>query len=459
MLKKHLAIVLTALVVVAAVATSVAGFKVLNLSLPNQYLSLGTAVPNVITDTVELPVAAVPKLDSATQPTPTTAPPAQPSATTPPAQPTQSGGSVAELAAYTGPNYIHTEGSKLIDSAGREVTITGIAWFGMETGNFAPHGLWARSLDDMLDQIATLGYNTIRLPYSDQLFDPASVPSGINFEMNPDLKGLTGLQIMDKVVEGAGKRGLKIILDRHRPDANAQSNLWYTDHVSEQKWIDDWVMLAKRYANTDVVIGADLHNEPHGEATWGSGDPKTDWRLAAEKCGNAILAVNPNLLIVVEGIEKCGDDGYWWGGNLMDVAKYPVELSVPNRVVYSPHDYGPGVSGQSWFSDPTFPNNLAGLWDKHWGYIAKQGIAPVMLGEFGGKSVGTDTEGVWQRTLVQYLKDNGISYTYWTINPNSGDTGGILADDWISVNLAKQELLSTYLAPQMPVTEPGSPAK
>jgi len=50
----------------------------------------------------------------------------------------------------------------------------------------------------------------------------------------------------------------------------------------------------------------------------------------------------------------------------MDVAKYPVELNVPNRVVYSPHDYGPGVSGQSWFTDPTFPNNLPSLWDKHW---------------------------------------------------------------------------------------------
>ena len=43
-----------------------------------------------------------------------------------------------------------------------------------------------------------------------------------------------------------------------------------------------------------MVIGADLHNEPHSPACWGCGDPNTDWRLAAERAGNAILSVNSN---------------------------------------------------------------------------------------------------------------------------------------------------------------------
>ena len=54
-------------------------------------------------------------------------------------------------------------------------------------------------------------------------------------------------------------------------------------------------MLAQRYASNPAVIGADLHNEPHGSATWGDGNPATDWRLAAERAGNAILAANPEL--------------------------------------------------------------------------------------------------------------------------------------------------------------------
>ena len=58
-----------------------------------------------------------------------------------------------------------------------------------------------------------------------------------------------------------------------------------------------------------MVIGADLHNEPHAPACWGCGDKALDWRLAAERAGNAILAVNPNWLIFVEGVNCYGPGG------------------------------------------------------------------------------------------------------------------------------------------------------
>jgi endoglucanase len=352
--------------------------------------------------------------------------------------------------------YFHTQGGEILDSAGNPVIFTGINWFGLETESYAPHGLWARSLDSLLDQIVQLGFNVIRLPYSNQLFDPGSVPNGINYELNPDLKGLNGLQIMDKLIADAGKRGLKVILDRHRPDSHAQSELWYTSQYSQERWIQDWVMLAKRYAGNDTVIGADLHNEPHGKATWGTGDPATDWRLAAEKAGNAILAVNPNWLIIVQGVDHIGDDWYWWGGNLSGARQYPVQLDVPGRLVYSTHVYGPGVYPQPWFSDPNFPNNLPGIWESHWSYLQKEGIAPVVVGEFGGHSVGNDKEGVWQRSLVSYLSQNRISYFYWTLNPDSGDTGGVLLNDWQSVDPGKKALLSGYQFPLLGIEQRGA---
>jgi uncharacterized alpha-E superfamily protein len=70
-----------------------------------------------------------------------------------------------------------------------------------------------------------------------------------------------------------------------------------------------------------------------------------------------------------------------------------------------------------------------------------------LLGEFGGRSVGQDKEGQWQRRLVSYLKETGISYTYWSWNPNSGDTGGILQDDWQTANQSKLNVLSAYQWP------------
>jgi len=345
-----------------------------------------------------------------------------------------------------------------VDGDGHEVRLTGVNWFGLETPNFAPHGLWARNWQDMLDQIASAGFNAIRLPFSNQLLEAGSLANSIDATKNPDLHGLTGLQVMDRIVEGAGRAGLAIVLDRHRPSADTQSELWYTDRVSEARWIDDWTMLARRYRGQPAVVAADLHNEPHGAATWGDGNPRTDWRMAAESAGNAILGVNPDWLIVVEGVERVGSDAYWWGGNLSAARDHPIRLAQRDKLVYSAHDYGPGVYPQSWFAVADYPRNLPAIWRRHWAYLPADGIAPVLVGEFGGRSMGHDPEGTWQRSLVDFLKASGLSYTYWSWNPDSGDTGGILEDDWTTIDRTKLDVLSTYQWPKLRRTTAAAPS-
>jgi endoglucanase len=185
-----------------------------------------------------------------------------------------------------------------------------------------------------LQNISSNGYNAIRLPYSNDIFNPANAPNSINSQVNAELLGKSSLEIMDILINYAGSLGLKIILDRHRPDASGQSALWYTATTPESKWIADWVTLANRYQNNTAVIGADLHNEPHDPACWGCGNTTIDWRLAAERAGNAILAVQPNWLIIVEGTSIVNGSSYWWGGNLLAAGQYPVRLNVPNKVCY-----------------------------------------------------------------------------------------------------------------------------
>lgn len=343
---------------------------------------------------------------------------------------------------------LHTDKGDIVDSDGNKVTLAGVNWFGAETGTFAPHGLWARGLDSMLDQMVDTGFNTLRLPYANEIFDAKSKPTGIDYKKNPELKGLTGLEIMDKVIEGATDRGMMVILDQHRPDQYGQSELWYNEKLTEKEWIEDWTMLAERYKDNDRVIGADLHNEPRGQATWGDGNPKTDWKMAAEKAGNAIHKVNPNWLIFVEGIDKFKDESFWWGGELRGAKKHPVKLKQADKLVYSAHDYGPGVYNQGWFMEKDFPKNMPGIWEKHWAYLKKEDTAPLLIGEFGGrKTAGKSAEAVWQNSLIEYLKKNEINYTYWSWNPNSGDTGGVLKDDWKTVDQNKVKMLSKYQSP------------
>ena len=346
---------------------------------------------------------------------------------------------------------LSTQGDRIVDTTGQPVLLRGVNWFGMETELHAPHGLWVRDYKEMLAQIASLGYNAIRLPYSLQALGSEEV-SGIDFTIgsNRELEGKTPLEVMDAIIEEADRHDLWILLDSHRLNDDEIPPLWYGDGFTEADWIATWEMLARRYGDRRNVIGADLKNEPHGIASWGTNDLTTDWRLAAERAGNAILAIAPHWLIVVEGVENNVPgqqlDIHWMGGNLEGVKNYPVRLSVPHKLVYSPHEYGPGVFEQPWFDAPSFPANLQRRWEIGFGYIATEEIAPIWIGEFGGRQVDeSSTEGVWQRALVDFIDRRQLSFTYWCWNPNSDDTGGILLDDWKSIDRPKQRLLDRLL--------------
>jgi endoglucanase len=346
-------------------------------------------------------------------------------------------------------NYLHTSGNQILDASGNVVGLSGINWFGFETANYAPHGLWQRSWRDVLDQVQQLGYNVIRLPFSSAMLGSDGKPAGIDYQKNPDLVDLDALEVMDRIIAGAGERQLRVILDNHRstPGGGPESNgLWYTESYPESRWLEDWKMLARRYKGNDTLIGMDLRNEPFG-ACWGCGDPARDWRLAAEKAGNAILSVNPDLLIIVEGVATHYGQTTWWGGNLMGAKEFPVRLDVPNRLVYSPHEYPASMYSHSWFGDPRYPENLPSVWDQYWGYLAAD--TPILIGEFG-TWLATETDRQWFEKLIGYIKTKHLNWTFWSLNPNSGDTGGLLMDDWSSVRQDKQELLQAIQYPLIP---------
>ena len=198
------------------------------------------------------------------------------------------------------------------------------------------------------------------------------------------------------------------------------------------------------------MIGVDPKNEPHGAATWGTGNSATDWNKAVERAAAAVARVAPHWLIFVEGIQNnplCSANNHpFWGENLEPLACTPLAIPV-DRLVLSPHTYGPDVFGQPYFNDPTFPANMASIWDRHFGQFIGAGYA-VILGEFGGKYGEGDPRDVrWHNALVDYLIGKGAtSAFYWSWNPNSGDTGGILDDDWISVRNDKVALLKRLWA-------------
>lgn len=351
------------------------------------------------------------------------------------------------------PGCLYTSGNKIVGAANKEIKLSGLNWFGFETSSNVPHGLEVRNWQNVLAQIKGQGYNVIRLPFSNAMLREGVKPSGINYAANPDLEGLTSLQVMDKIVAEADALGLKIILDNHRstPGTGPESGgLWYTDDYPESKWISDWKNLALRYKNNMAVIGVDLRNEPYG-ACWGCGDTSNDWRLAAEEAGNAVLSVNSNLLIIVQGVSGYDGQYTWWGGNLIGAKDYPVRLDIPDRLVYSIHEYPETIFPQAWFSASNYPENLPAVWDEHWGYLVKENIAPVLIGEFGTR-YETAKDRQWLQAFQSYIQRNRLSWIFWSLNPDSGDTGGLLLDDWRSIHPGKQDILTQIQYPLIELT-------
>ena len=362
-----------------------------------------------------------------------------------------------------GAGYWHTSGSRILDAHGRTVRIAGISWFGFETRDQVVHGLGDQDYRQILHTISLNGFNTIRLPFSNQMVENPIIPpfDKTPGAINSELAGLNSLEIMDRIISAAGTEGLKVILDDHRSDAgdsNEPNGLWYTRAYPESNWIADWEMLTKRYQSfTDaggnpIVIGVDLRNEPYsmvngqptgscwtGDTSRGGcsvSDTEHNWPQAAGRAAMAVLNINPHLLVIVEGVDCYSGDCNWQGGNLEGAGQYPVELPYSGHLVYSAHDYGPDVSTQPWFTNSTTVANLQELWKKHWAYLSINNIAPVWLGEFGTTNVDKDiasntpgSQGQWFSALVDYLRAQpGISWSYWAVNGE--DSTGLLTSTY-----------------------------
>ncbi len=371
-------------------------------------------------------------------------------------------------------DWLSVKGNKIVDKNGKEVWLTGCNWFGYNTGTNTFDGLWACDLNTSIASIADHGFNLLRVPISSELiknWSNGNYPTAnFNQATNSYLVGMNSLEIFDYVVGQCRANGLKIMIDIHCAKTDAMGHmkaLWTDGDISEKDYLDTLAWMAKRYKNDDTIIAFDLENEPHGKpnesprAKWDNSKDSDNWKYVAEKAANSVLKQNPNVLVMVEGIEiypidtkKNGNfsstnsaDYYfnWWGGNLRGVKDNPIDLGKhQNKLVYSPHDYGPAVYQQPWFKSGYNYNSLyKDCWHDNWFYIQEEGIAPLLIGEWGGYM--TEPNLTWMTHLRKFIKTNKINHTFWCFNANSGDTGGLVKDDFVTWDTEKYNFVKEVL--------------
>lgn len=388
--------------------------------------------------------------------------------------------------------YLHTCGPAIEDYLGHPVRLMAVNWYGFESNDFVAAGLDRQPYRAIVDTVKALGYNALRLPFSNEMVEtdpvvsslrrlcpqgaPPSACRSVNgaalLDANPDLLGLTSLHILKAIVDYAGSQGLYVFLDDHRSRAGwgaQEDGVWYDNAYgySQDTWLQDWRRVALLFAGDTALTGVDLFNEPHSlgtpatctaylyghGASWGACDgqsnPQTDWRAAATLAGNMLLGLNPNLLIVVEGTSVVpnangGFDVSGGGANLEAAGRQPVQLSVPGRLVYSAHQYYwlRGVDAAT----------MTAEWARRFGYLmnpAAPYAAPVWIGEFGtcnsDASCVCDTtpcdsppgsHGYWFDAFTRYLNTPpyagapAFGWAYWALNGTSQDGYDFVSGRW-----------------------------
>lgn len=363
--------------------------------------------------------------------------------------------------------YFHTSGNQIVDSLGNNVRFKACSWYGFETAQYMPQGLWQLRYTDILTQIKGWGFDTIRFPFSGDILTHAT-HADMSTNNQVDLGPLTPIQMLDKLIDTCDAMDLKVHLVMYGHVTGGFGGPPITGPYDANWFKDFWTAIATRYLTKTNVMAIDIFEEP--TIQW------ADWRALNAEVANAVHEVNPGLLIHMQGSSPPpGTFDYFAAEYLVPVATDPLVLTVPNRVVYGPHVYGQSVYPMSYMQTSTpsapvtgWPNNLYAHFRSAYGYIFENNIAPVWLTEFGGK-MGIDSAGAvvvngpeetaWMQAVVKYINGDfngdgtrdlaegkkGMSFSYWNWSAYSGGTDGLVRYDLTTPQTHKLTLLAPLL--------------
>jgi endoglucanase len=371
---------------------------------------------------------------------------------------------------------LSTSGRYIVDARGRRVRLAGVNWYGAHEDDGVAPGLEHAGRRALAARIASLGFNSVRLPFSLWMTEQTTPVPDEYLAANPDLSGAAPMQVYDACVEALTGAGLIVIPNCHTLDAGwccsdrDEQGLWFNNRWPAARFFSAWQGLAARYTSNPLVAGMDIMNEPRRSRvgwrvltpTWGS-RPKTDLAAMYVAAGNLIHEVSPDVLIICEGLGFAAD--------LTGASRHPVRLERPGKVVYSLHDY-------SWFH-PSGQRRQAYFTQMrvNGGYLLDQGNAPLWIGEFGNdtRSLGnfgrtSSPQAVWWNNIEDWLTELDVDWCWWPLNPTQprgtvpvtgqrrsrwGDPEpwGLLAPDWHGVaNPAVLDILKRLIPPR---TGPG----
>jgi len=318
--------------------------------------------------------------------------------------------------------FLHTDGKNIVDSDGNPVLLRGIGlggWLVPEgymlktpgygspssirqqiidvVGEAGAEQFYERYMQNYVDekdiaQIASWGFNSVRLPFHYNMFSPDDQPSNFSEE---------GFQIIDKALDWCKKYKLYLILDMHcAPGGQNAGNISDSDGIEARLWtnVDNqaltvaiWKAIAERYTNEEWIGGYDLINETATHFTSGNNAPLRSLMMSIS---NTIRKVDKNHIVFIEG--------NWYATDFNSLTP-PWETNM----VYSFHKY--------WSE-----NNIESI--QNYIKIHNQYSVPLWLGEFGENS------NPWIDDCIKLMEENNIGWCIWPHKKLSTTAGPVSAE-------------------------------
>src|SRR5262249_15702247 len=107
---------------------------------------------------------------------------------------------------------LHTQSRFVVDANGKRFKLASVNWYDAQERDFAAAGLDRADLDAIAKRIHDAGFNSVRVPWSNELVETNPVVDAARVAANPSLAGKHALEILDAVIDALARQGLVVVL-------------------------------------------------------------------------------------------------------------------------------------------------------------------------------------------------------------------------------------------------------
>lgn len=93
-----------------------------------------------------------------------------------------------------------TSGTQILKPSNQPFLISGVNWYGFETRDKVAHGMWTKDYKYILTEVKQYGFNTVRIPFSNEMWESNPTPSASKVSACPECSGKRARDVMALII-------------------------------------------------------------------------------------------------------------------------------------------------------------------------------------------------------------------------------------------------------------------